>query len=265
MRMILRRVFSVKAGTCFLLLFGVIWETCRRWPWLDVAVPVVSITGLVVALVAMFRRRGYTPWLADAGACALVFCLLWTLTLFIEDSPLNRLTYRAPVQSVLLDEPSAPNASTMRLESSKRMLERDDAPWVKFLNIGERTSIEVEHVILIMRYDIEKILYGIDTETPDKEYRPPERISRDREALQAEAREAERVKGGRLTFDERSEIMLSIPELRLYRSEKRVDFVSVQVIFNDGTVSGVRIFKNEAKGGDVSTIRILGEFSQAIK
>jgi hypothetical protein len=31
----------------------------------------------------------------------------------------------------------------------------------------------------------------------------------------------------------------------LYRSERRVDFVSVQIVFKDGTSSEVRIFRNE--------------------
>ena len=245
LRMILRRVFSVRAGTCFLLLFGILWEMCRRWPWLDMAVPVVSITGLAAALAAMFRRRGYTPWLADAGACAVMSCLLWTLTLFIEDSPLNRLMHRAPVQRVLCDEPFVPRASDGRIESVKRSMESDSS-WIKFSNGKERTSVEVDLGIWIMRDGIEKILYGVDTETPDEEYHPSERIVRDREALRAKEMEAERVKGGRLTFDERSEIMFSTSELRLYRSGKRVGFVSAQIVFKDGTSTPVRIFRNNS-------------------
>jgi hypothetical protein len=91
LRMIVKRACSIKMGVFVLALFGIVWELSNRYPWFNVAAPVLSVLGLAGILAAMKRRRGYTPRLADAGACVVVFCLLWTLALFVPESPMSRL------------------------------------------------------------------------------------------------------------------------------------------------------------------------------
>ncbi|MDR2180477.1 MAG: hypothetical protein LBP21_09225 [Synergistaceae bacterium] len=83
-------------GVFFLLFFGIVWELSNRYPWFGVAAPVLSVLVLAGALTAMGRRRRYAPRLADAGACAVVFCLLWVLTFCL--SRLGGGGLRAPIR-----------------------------------------------------------------------------------------------------------------------------------------------------------------------
>lgn len=88
LRLIVRRAFSIKTGTFFLALFALIYELSGRWPWFNAAVPILSLSALAFVLHQMPRGRWYTPWLVDAGACALTFTLLWGLAVVVAlDAP----------------------------------------------------------------------------------------------------------------------------------------------------------------------------------
>ena len=98
LRMIVKRAFSVRMGTFFLLLFAVVYELSRRYPLFNILVPVLSVAVLFAVLFMMPRRKWYTPWLVDAGACSVMFCLLWTLAVIVTpDSPTKRLLPQTPV------------------------------------------------------------------------------------------------------------------------------------------------------------------------
>ena len=92
LRMIVRRAFSIRAGTFFLVLFALVYELSQRWPWFNLALPILSLSVLVFVLCRMPRGRWYTPWMVDAGACALTFTLLWGLAVMATpEGPAQRL------------------------------------------------------------------------------------------------------------------------------------------------------------------------------
>ncbi|MDO4787434.1 MAG: hypothetical protein Q4A13_10880, partial [Fretibacterium sp.] len=92
LRLIVRRAFSIKTGTFFLALFALIYELSGRWPWFNAAVPILSLSTLAFVLHQMPRGRWHTPWLVDAGACAMTFTLLWGLAVTAApEGPSHRL------------------------------------------------------------------------------------------------------------------------------------------------------------------------------
>lgn len=123
LRLIVRRAFSIKTGTFFLALFALIYELSGRWPWFNVAVPILSLSALAFVLHQMPRGRWHTPWLVDAGACALTFTLLWGLAVTAApEGPSRRLlaglrlweAYQPPVptESTIAPFGVSPGSST---------------------------------------------------------------------------------------------------------------------------------------------------------
>ena len=92
LRMIVKRTFSVKIGALFLALFALVYELSRRLPLFNVAAPLLSLLALMAVVCLMLRRKWYTPWLADAGAFAVMLLLLWSLAFVAApDGPASRL------------------------------------------------------------------------------------------------------------------------------------------------------------------------------
>ena len=88
LRLIVKRAFSIKMGTFFLALFALIYELSGLWLWFNFVLPFLSLCALAFVLHQMPRGRWYTPWLVDAGACALTFTLLWGLAVVVAlDAP----------------------------------------------------------------------------------------------------------------------------------------------------------------------------------
>jgi hypothetical protein len=80
LRGIMKRAFSIKLGTFFLLIFALAYELSKKHPFLNIAVPALSAAALASVLIAMGRRRA-PQWLADAGACSITLFLLWALAM----------------------------------------------------------------------------------------------------------------------------------------------------------------------------------------
>ena len=81
LRGIMKRVFSIKPGAFFLLVFAIAYELSKKYPFLNIAVPALSAAALACALIAMSGRRRTSPWLADIGACSVTLFLLWALAM----------------------------------------------------------------------------------------------------------------------------------------------------------------------------------------
>ena len=126
LRMIVRRAFSIRAGTFFLVLFALVYELSQRWPWFNLALPILSLSVLVFVLCRMPRGRWYTPWMVDAGACALTFTLLWGLAVMA--------TPEGPAQRLLA---GLGPASKERGEESPRSEEAPPAVYLDLVSVQE--------------------------------------------------------------------------------------------------------------------------------
>jgi hypothetical protein len=91
-RAIVKRAFSIKPGTFFLLFFALVYELSKKYPFLNAAVPIASIIVLGCTLVAMNRRKHSLLWLHDIGACSITLLLLWSLAAVASpDGPAAKL------------------------------------------------------------------------------------------------------------------------------------------------------------------------------
>ncbi|MDR3355490.1 MAG: hypothetical protein LBO21_10655 [Synergistaceae bacterium] len=92
MRGMIKRAFSIKPGAFFLLLFALFYELSRKYPFLNVTVPVVSVAVFICALAAMNRRGQVLPLFEDIGACTITLVLFWSLAMVASpDGPAARL------------------------------------------------------------------------------------------------------------------------------------------------------------------------------
>jgi hypothetical protein len=92
LRLIVRRAFSIKIGTFFLLLFALIYELSTRYSALNVIVPAASVSALVSSLLAMRAQGREARWLIDVGACAVTITMLWALAMIATPGgPASRL------------------------------------------------------------------------------------------------------------------------------------------------------------------------------
>jgi hypothetical protein len=92
LRGIVKRAFSIKPGTFFLLLFALIYELSKKYLVLNLVVPAVSATLLISVLLMMNRRKFINSWLTDIGACAVTLSLLWALAMVASpDGPAAKL------------------------------------------------------------------------------------------------------------------------------------------------------------------------------
>lgn len=143
LRLIVKRAFSIKMGTFFLVLFALIYELSGLWPWFNFALPLLSLCALAFVLHQMPRGRWYTPWLVDAGACALTFTLLWGLAVVVAldapQKPMWRFLKGLPRQEA--HQTSIPLSSNTALSGITPTLSTAKAGWDKG---GEVSDMRLE-------------------------------------------------------------------------------------------------------------------------
>jgi hypothetical protein len=164
LRVIVKRAFSIKPGTFFLLLFALVYELSKRYPFLNLAVPGVSVAALACVLAAMGGRWRGAAWLADIGACAVTLSLLWALAMVASpDGPAVKLLPGYKAESVAASQPAYDAAYARRREDAKEeIVPQIDA------NASQRKEPEVRVEYLRSKED-GKFDVWIHTGSPTKE------------------------------------------------------------------------------------------------
>ena len=73
-----RKIFTVRTGTFFTVIFAVSFELARRWHFTRLFFLFGALVLLAASAVLIRLRKWRIDVLADLGAGALLFCILWT-------------------------------------------------------------------------------------------------------------------------------------------------------------------------------------------
>jgi hypothetical protein len=242
LRLILKRVFSIKMGGFLILFFSFVFEMSRRFPLFNILAPIVSIAVLAASIAVMARHKLYTPWIADAGACSVTVLLLWTLSVIATpDGTVDRLLPSFIAGARLTEERSEnpkipagavrsyPNAGNGEQNwdaalNDPKFFITETIEWAIISEFEGRYVVTCAPLVLDSDGIIEKIMYGINKKTPDVELYPKKSRFADDFMNRTNPQEYEH---GILVMDAREEI----------------DFVSIQLFFKDGSKTEVRIYE----------------------
>jgi hypothetical protein len=144
LRLIVARMWNVKMGALFTILFAFCYELSRRWGFLTLWVPVFFVSVLVACVLGIRRGKFNPDHLANIGAGSLLFCFLWFVGLAANDGVIH--TPRGPL--------TAPSASEHKVVMDSLLSGGNES--VGF-NIG------VEDI-----QQVKEIFYRVE---PDAEYR----------------------------------------------------------------------------------------------
>jgi hypothetical protein len=146
LRIIVKRACSIKPGTFFLLLFALVYELSKRYPFLNIAVPAASVAALVCALAAMGRRKEGPVWLADIGACSVTLSLLWVLAIVASpDGPASKLLPSYQTENAVPSRSADDAVYAKRLEEIKEEIaSQNNAPSTN-ASRPEESSVKVEY------------------------------------------------------------------------------------------------------------------------
>ena len=75
------RLFTIEMGAFFAVLIAICYELSRRWNVLYLWLPVLSFFLFIFCVVCIHRRKFNPRHLANIGAGALLFCLIWIAAL----------------------------------------------------------------------------------------------------------------------------------------------------------------------------------------
>lgn len=91
LRLIFSRVFSLRTGTLFAVLFALGYELSRRWSFLYLWLPAAAVLVFLICLPILRRGRLEPSHVASLAAGALLFCLLWLVGLLSSDGTVHTL------------------------------------------------------------------------------------------------------------------------------------------------------------------------------
>ena len=147
--LIWRKIFTVRTGTFFTVIFAVSYELARRWnftrPFFLVGAAV--ILGLCAVMIRL--RKWRIDVLADLGAGALLFSLLWTAGMSSGTMhPAQSYEYRTPThKDMVMNVPSG---------------------WAEVYRINDEVFVTVHPVLYSEAVDtVAALEYGINSQ-PDK-------------------------------------------------------------------------------------------------
>ena len=77
LRLIFSRMFTLRAGALFSVLFALCYELSRRWPALHLWFPAAAVLLFLLCIPLLLRGKFEPASVAGLGAGALIFCLFW--------------------------------------------------------------------------------------------------------------------------------------------------------------------------------------------
>ena len=84
-RLITGKLFTIRMGAFFTVLFALGYELSRRWNVFYIWLPILSVAIFVFCVLCIHRRKFNPGHLANIGASALLLCLLWLVGLLAQD------------------------------------------------------------------------------------------------------------------------------------------------------------------------------------
>jgi hypothetical protein len=143
LRLLFARIFTIKTGAFFTVLFAFCYELSRRWNFFHLWIPALSAAIFAACVFGIRRGKFNLDHLTNAGAGALLFCFLWFTGLMAND------------------DVRIPGGPAVTRPSRHRVVMN---PLVFGNNEGILFNVEVENI-----REVKEIFYRIDPET---EYRP---------------------------------------------------------------------------------------------
>ena len=145
MSLIWRRIFTVRTGTFFTVIFAFSFEAARRW---NASKPFFMAGGAAIFTVsaAMIRfRKWRVDVLADIGAGALLFAVLWAVgagSMGFHDAP--------------------------KVNTNRDFLMKESSGWAEVYRINDEIFVTVRPVLYSdFAVDVDALIYGINSQ-PDK-------------------------------------------------------------------------------------------------
>ena len=143
--LIWRRVFTVRTGTFFTVIFAVCFEVAGRWAFVK-PIFMAGAVGILASSAVLIRLRKWrADVLADIGAGALLFTVLWTAGI---SAGVGEVQHHSPTgRDFLLQEASG---------------------WVEVYRINDEVFVAVMPILYSdLSKDVEALVYGINSQ-PDK-------------------------------------------------------------------------------------------------
>jgi hypothetical protein len=142
LRLISAKIFNVKMGAFFTVLFAFCYELSRRWNFFYLWVPVVFAAVFAACVFGIWRGKFNPDRLANVGAGSLLFCFLWLVGVMANDG--------------VIHTPKGPMGT-----SSEKKIVID--PYVFSHNEGISFTIGIEDI-----REVKEIFYRVE---PQAEYR----------------------------------------------------------------------------------------------
>ncbi|MDR1622310.1 MAG: hypothetical protein LBS00_08055, partial [Synergistaceae bacterium] len=147
LRLIAGKMFNVKMGAFFTVLFAFCYELSRRWNFLYLWMPVFFAAVFAACLFGIRRGKFNLDRLASVGAGALLFCFLWVVGLMANDG--------------VIRTPKGPIAAPAVSERTEQKIVMD--PLVYGGNEGVAFNVGIEDI-----RNVKEIFYRVE---PQEDYR----------------------------------------------------------------------------------------------
>jgi hypothetical protein len=165
-RVIMKRAFSIKPGTFFLLFFALIYELSKKFPVLNLIVPVASVIIFGLVLLTMCKQCPFPLWIPDIGACSATLCLLWALAMVASpDGPAARLLPTSPAGNEISLQTAADDAGEKEPGETGNEILHPTGASASDENLRERRDVTVEYY----GNEGEKFSVWINTDSGTKE------------------------------------------------------------------------------------------------
>ena len=145
MSLIWRKVFTVRTGTFFTVIFAFSFEIARRYSFTKPYFTAGAVIILTLSALMIRFRKWRVDVLSDVGAGALLFAILWTVGISSQG------LYAAPVKN-----------------SRRDFLMNESSGWVEAYRINDEIFVTVIPIMYSdLAADVKELVYGINSQ-PDK-------------------------------------------------------------------------------------------------
>ena len=145
MSLIWRKVFTVRTGTFFTVIFAFSFEIARRYAFTKPYFTAGAVIILTVSALMIRFRKWRVDVLSDVGAGALLFAILWAVGISSQG------LYAAPVKN-----------------SRRDFLMNESSGWVEAYRINDEIFVTVIPIMYSdLAADVKELVYGINSQ-PDK-------------------------------------------------------------------------------------------------
>jgi hypothetical protein len=89
LRLVVNKLYSLKMGAFFTILFAFCYELYRRWSFLYLLMPFLFLSVFAVCVSLTRRGKFNFDYLLNIGSGALLFCFLWFVGLLANDGAIR--------------------------------------------------------------------------------------------------------------------------------------------------------------------------------